>query len=85
MSQTTLDSIEDAHRLELLINSIVDYAIFMLDTEGVVRSWNSGAARLKGYSAKEIIGRSFSVFYTPEDREKGAPRKRWQRREKLDG
>lgn len=75
MSPTLLDSIEDARRLELLLNSIVDYAIFMLDTEGVVRSWNSGAERLKGYSAKEIIGQSFSVFYTPEDREKGLPQK----------
>jgi PAS domain S-box-containing protein len=47
----------------------------MLDTEGVVRSWNPGAERLKGYSAREIIGKPFSVFYTPEDREKELPQK----------
>jgi len=75
MNQTPLDSIGDARRLELLVNAIVDYAIFMLDTEGLVRSWNPGAERLKGYSAKEIIGKPFSVFYTPEDREKGLPQK----------
>ncbi|MBR1087411.1 PAS domain S-box protein [Bradyrhizobium manausense] len=60
--------------LELLINSIVDYAIFMLDADGVVRIWNKGAERLKGYAAEEIIGKSFSTFYTPEDREKDLPR-----------
>jgi PAS domain S-box-containing protein len=75
MSQTPLDRIGDARRLELLVNAIVDYAIFMLDTEGLVRSWNPGAERLKGYSAKEIIGKPFSVFYTPEEREKGLPQK----------
>ncbi|MDN4985332.1 PAS domain S-box protein [Bradyrhizobium sp. WYCCWR 13022] len=61
--------------LDLLINSIVDYAIFMLDADGVVRSWNKGAERLKGYLADEIIGKSFSTFYTPEDRERDLPRK----------
>ena len=59
MDQTPLDRIGDARRLELLVNAIVDYAIFMLDTEGIVRSWNPGAERLKGYSATEIIGQSF--------------------------
>ena len=75
MDQTPLDRIGDARRLELLVNAIVDYAIFMLDTEGIVRSWNPGAERLKGYSATEIIGQSFSAFYTPEDREKGLPQR----------
>ena len=59
--------------LELLINAIVDYAIFMLDADGVIRSWNKGAERLKGYAADEAIGKSFSIFYTPEDREKDLP------------
>ncbi|OKO72433.1 histidine kinase [Bradyrhizobium sp. NAS80.1] len=63
----------DVPSLELLINAIVDYAIFMLDADGVVKTWNTGAERLKGYSADEIIGRPFSVFYTPEDREKKLP------------
>ncbi|WP_298879004.1 PAS domain-containing sensor histidine kinase [uncultured Bradyrhizobium sp.] len=66
-------SVGDARSLELLINAIVDYAIFMLDPNGVVRTWNRGAERLKGYAADEIIGKPFSVFYTPEDREKGLP------------
>ena len=63
----------DARRLQLLIDAIIDYAIFMLDTDGHIVSWNSGAARLKGYTSDEIIGRSFSIFYTPEDRANGLP------------
>jgi PAS domain S-box-containing protein len=63
----------DSRDLELLINGIVDYAIFMLDPDGAIRTWNKGAERLKGYSAHEIIGQSFSIFYTPEDRDKGLP------------
>src|SRR6218665_2538881 len=64
----------DLRSPDLLINSIVDYAIFMLDTDGTVRSWNTGAERLKGYSADEILGKPFSIFYTPEDREKDLPK-----------
>src|SRR5579871_5242165 len=75
MRKTPLESLGDADRLQLLINAIVDYAVFMLDTEGIVRSWNPGAERLKGYSATEVIGKPFSVFYPPEDREKGLPQK----------
>jgi PAS domain S-box-containing protein len=51
----------------LLIQSIKDYAIFMLNTEGIISSWNEGAKRIKGYSADEIIGKHFSIFYTKED------------------
>ena len=65
----------DARSLELLINAIVDYAIFMLDPDGVIRTWNKGAERLKGYSADEIIGKPFSIFYTSEDREKDLPKR----------
>ncbi len=54
-------------RYQLLIDAVQDYAIFMLDPDGRVASWNSGARKIKGYSADEIIGRHFSVFYTPED------------------
>jgi len=75
MSKTPLDQLGDGRRLELLVNAIVDYAIFMIDTDGTVRSWNSGAERLKGYSAGEIIGKSFSAFYTPEDRAAGLPQR----------
>src|SRR5262245_11770534 len=57
----------------LLIEQVQDYAIFALDPEGHVRTWNPGAERFKGYSADEIIGKSFSDFYTPEDRARGRP------------
>src|ERR1700752_5242268 len=65
----------DGYRLQLLIDAVVDYAIYMIDPEGRVLSWNSGGIRLKGYSADEIIGRHFSEFYTPEDRAAGLPAK----------
>jgi PAS domain S-box-containing protein len=58
---------------ELLINAVIDYAIYMISPEGKVLSWNSGASRLKGYSASEIIGKPFSNFYTPEDQASGLP------------
>ena len=58
---------------KLLVESIVDYAIFMLDPNGFVTSWNAGAERFKGYQAGEIIGRHFSTFYTEEDRDAGVP------------
>ncbi len=57
----------------LLIQSIVDYAIFMLDSGGHVVSWNAGAERIKGYRAEDIIGRHFSAFYPPEDVAAGKP------------
>lgn len=60
-------------RFELLVNAVKDYAIYLLDRDGNVASWNSGAARFKGYSAGEIIGHHFSRFYTEEDRAKGLP------------
>ncbi len=62
-------------RLELLVNSIHDYAIFMLDPQGIVSSWNSGAQRLKGYAAPEIIGQHYSCFFTDEDRAAGLPQR----------
>ncbi len=57
----------------LLVQSVVDYAIFMLDPSGEVTSWNVGAERIKGYSAAEIIGKHFSTFYTEEDRKADVP------------
>jgi PAS domain S-box-containing protein len=58
----------------LLVSSVKDYAIFMLDVRGIVVTWNEGAQRLKGYAAEEIEGHSFENFYTPEDRARGWPR-----------
>jgi PAS domain S-box-containing protein len=63
----------DAFRL--LVQSIIDYAIYMLDTDGVVTSWNAGAERIKGFQADEIVGKHFSAFYTDEDRKAGLPDK----------
>ena len=60
-------------RFRLLIEGVQDYAIFMLDNEGVVSSWNGGAERINGYGASEIIGRHFSWFYPPEDVKAGKP------------
>jgi PAS domain S-box-containing protein len=60
-------------RFQLLINSVTDYAIYMLDPEGRVSSWNPGAQRFKGYSPDEVIGEHFSRFYTEEDRAAGLP------------
>ena len=68
------DSIsEDPFRL--LVQSIVDYAIYLLDPDGVVTSWNAGAERIKGFDADEIVGKHFSQFYTEEDRAAGMPAK----------
>lgn len=63
----------DEGRYRLLVEAISDYAIHMLDAEGIVTSWNSGAQRSIGYHPAEIIGQHFSRFYTPEDCEKGLP------------
>ena len=61
------------HRFQLLVNAIKDYAIYLLDEQGRVSSWNTGAQRLKGYTADEIVGQHFSRFYTPEDIDSGLP------------
>jgi PAS domain S-box-containing protein len=63
-----------ANTYELLIQAVVDYAIYMLSPEGQVVSWNPGAQRIKGYAAEEIIGENFSRFYTDEDRAAGVPK-----------
>ena len=64
---------QSEQQFKLLVDSVTDYAIYMLDTEGNVASWNSGAQRIKGYKPAEIIGQYFACFYTVEDREKGLP------------
>lgn len=62
-------------RFRLLVQSITDYAIYMLDPDGMVTSWNPGAQRFKGYRAEEIVGEHFSRFYTEEDRATGLPQR----------
>lgn len=69
----SLTDFAHAERFQLLIESVRDYAIYLLDADGLVATWNPGAQRFKGYASDEIIGRHFSLFYTPEDRAAGAP------------
>jgi PAS domain S-box-containing protein len=65
--------LEAERRFRILVQGVTDYAIYMLDTEGRVNSWNPGAERIKGYREGEILGRHFSQFYRPEDRARGEP------------
>ena len=67
------DSLTHDGRYRLLVEAVTDYAIYMLDPEGVVTSWNPGAQRFKGYTASEVIGSHFSRFYAEEDRKTGLP------------
>lgn len=64
---------DSEQRFRLLVESVTDYAISMLDPEGFITSWNAGAQRFKGYRAEEIIGEHFSRFYPPEDILDGVP------------
>jgi PAS domain S-box-containing protein len=70
---------ESEARFRLLIESVKDYAIFMLDTQGRVASWNAGAERIKGYRADEIIGEHFRIFYNPPARERHWPEEELRR------
>jgi PAS domain S-box-containing protein len=76
---TRREADEEVHRLEerfrLLVESVVDCAIYMLDPEGIVTTWNVGAERIKGYKASEIIGHSFARFFPPEDVSAGKPKR----------
>jgi PAS domain S-box-containing protein len=65
----------DDSRYRMLIEAVTDYAIYMLDPEGLISSWNPGARRFKGYEESEILGEHFSRFYTEADREAGLPRR----------
>jgi PAS domain S-box-containing protein len=64
---------ESERRFRLLVEGVIDYAIYMLDPSGIVTNWNAGAKRIKGYEAHEVIGRHFQIFYPIEDREAGLP------------
>src|SRR3984885_9702478 len=66
---------ETERNFRLLVEGITDYAIYMLDPQGRVANWNSGAERIKGYTAGEIVGQHFSRFYTPEDRAQNLPQR----------
>ncbi|MBL8798217.1 MAG: PAS domain S-box protein [Planctomycetia bacterium] len=64
---------QDRDQVNLLVETVKDYAIYLLDTAGNITTWNPGAERIKGCQADEILGQHFSVFYTAEDREQGKP------------
>ncbi|MFT3934591.1 MAG: PAS domain S-box protein [Chitinophagaceae bacterium] len=66
--------VHEKNDFQLLVNSVIDFAIVILDLNGKITSWNSGAEIIKGYTAQEIIGKSFEVFYSKEDICKGEPR-----------
>jgi PAS domain S-box-containing protein len=73
VSERTQDLAASERRFRLMVESVVDYAIFMLDAGGRVASWNAGAERISGYAAEEIMGTHFSRFYPREDLERRKP------------
>ena len=68
-----LSSFGSSPQLRALIDSVEDYAIFLLDPQGIITTWSRGAQRLKGYASAEVVGKSFRTFYTPEDLASGLP------------
>jgi PAS domain S-box-containing protein len=72
------DLFESERNFRLLVQGVTDYALFLLDPNGVVTSWNTGAQRIKGYTSEEIIGQHFSRFYTETDRANGKPKRALQ-------
>ncbi|BBP70934.1 histidine kinase [Pseudomonas sp. Seg1] len=75
MSENNKTAAIENMRFRLLIDAVVDYAIYMIDPDGIITSWNSGAKRFKGYEEAEILGEHFSRFYTADDRAAGLPQR----------
>ncbi|HTR83797.1 MAG TPA: response regulator, partial [Reyranella sp.] len=75
LAREAAERAEVESRFQHLVESVTDYAVYMLDPDGIVSNWNSGAQRIKGYTAEEIVGQHFKRFYTPEDREAGVPKR----------
>jgi PAS domain S-box-containing protein len=73
LQQSTEDLRQSEEQFHLLVAGVMDYAIYMLDSQGRVATWNAGAERIKGYRADEILGKHFSEFFLPEDRAAGLP------------
>ena len=69
----TIEEIPTERRLALLVDAVVDYALYLLNPKGEIVSWNPGARRLKGYEAEEVLGSRFHNFFTPEDQAQGFP------------
>jgi PAS domain S-box-containing protein len=72
-AQALAESRQNEEQLRLLVAQVQDYAIFLIDPDGRIASWNLGAERIKGYSAEEIIGQAYASFFTPEDQAAGRP------------
>src|SRR5689334_16354396 len=73
--EALLQGTTDGERFRLLVEAVTDHAIFMLDLNGTVTSWNAGAERITGYKESEIVGRSFTTFYEEADRAAGIPQR----------
>jgi PAS domain S-box-containing protein len=69
---------QSEEQFRLLVENVHDYAIYMLNADGIVASWNSGAQRINGYRPEEIVGKHFSCFYQPEDIKAGKPNRSLQ-------
>jgi PAS domain S-box-containing protein len=80
MSRTmSVPEVDSERHFQTLVEAVSDYAIYMLGLDGRILSWNAGGERIKGYSADEVLGRHFSMFYTPEDRRIGLPARALER------
>lgn len=77
--KSTVELHQSEERFRLLVEGVQDYAIFMLDSQGHITSWNSGAERIKGYQSSEIIGNHFSCFYPEEDIRSGRPQRQLEK------
>jgi len=71
--QSEMERLKSENRFDSLVKGIKDYAIYMMDKDGYIKSWNIGMEKIKGYSKSDIIDKHFSIFYPPEDREKDRP------------
>jgi PAS domain S-box-containing protein len=69
----SIAKLDEARQFRILVNGVVDYAVYLLDPDGNIASWNTGGERIKGYRASDVLGRNFSMFYTPEDLGTGEP------------
>ncbi|MGE8258298.1 MAG: two-component system sensor histidine kinase NtrB [Stenotrophomonas sp.] len=75
VSKSSTNLRDESRQLALLVNSVTDYAFYMLDPHGVIQTWNPGGQRIKGYQAADVVGTNFSRFYPPEDAEAGLPQR----------
>ena len=71
--KASIERLPHDRRLELLLHALIDYALYLLNPDGYIVSWNPGARRLKGYEDSEIIGQHFSRFFTLDDQRRGLP------------